>query len=248
MNIIFSVIKGDWESVKQSIGNILNAIWNVIQSVFTGIWNTIKSIFSGIKDTASSYFNGIKNIISSVVDGIKNTVKSKFNFVKEAMEKPIQKARDTIKGMIDKIKGFFANAKLEFPNIKLPHIKIDGKLSLSPPSVPKLSIDWYAKAMNNPMVLNDPTIFGYSNASGKYLGAGDGNGNEVVSGESHLMKMIGSAVENKVSGMTQVLYSVLLDILNAIVSGNEDMLRALLNGQTIKIGEREFGRLVREYA
>lgn len=247
MNIIFSVIKGDWESVRQSVSNILNAIKSVISSVWNGIKAVISSVLNGIKNTVSSVWNGVKNIISSVIDGIKSTVTSKFNLVKTAMEKPIQKARDTIKGIIDKIKGFFANAKLEFPNIKLPHIKIDGKLSLSPPSVPKLSIDWYAKAMNNPMVLNDPTIFGYNPATGSFMGGGEA-GSEVVSGTNTLMNMIGQAVESKTAAQMESVVSVLTAILNALLSGNRELLEAILADKTFKVGEREFGRLVKEYA
>ena len=57
--------------------------------------------------------------------------------------------------MIDKIKGFFDNLKLEFPKIKLPHFSIKGKFSLDPPSVPSLSVSWYAKGgfFNKPTVL-----------------------------------------------------------------------------------------------
>ena len=44
------------------------------------------------------------------------------------------------------------------------------------------------------MILNSPTVFGYSAASGKFLGAGDGNGDEVVAGSNTLMNMIQGAV------------------------------------------------------
>ena len=61
---------------------------------------------------------------------------------------------------IDAIKGFFDKLKIKFPNIKLPHFSIAGKFSLSPPSVPKLKIDWYAKgaAFTAPTIV--PTLSG----------------------------------------------------------------------------------------
>ena len=221
MNIIFSVIQGDWDSVKQSISNILNAIKSVISSVWNGIKAVISSVLTGIKNTVSSVWNGVKNIISSVIDGIKSTVTSKFNLVKDAMEKPIQKARDTIKGMIDKIKDFFSSAKLEFPNIKLPHIKITGKLSLNPPSVPKLSIEWYKKAMENPMIMNEPTIFGYNPATGSFMGGGDA-GSEVVSGTNTLMNMIQGAVAAQNEALVyylQKLVEMLADYFPQVLEG-----------------------------
>ena len=212
MNIIFSIFKGDWESVKQSISNILDAIWNVIKSVFTGIWNTIKSIFTGVWNTIKSYWTGIKNTFTSAVDGIKNIVTSKFNMIKDAMSKPIEKARETIKGIIDKIKGFFSGMKLEFPNIKLPHFKLSPsgwKIGdLMKGSIPKLGIEWYAKAMNNPIVMTKPTIWGYDPDTGNLRGGGEA-GTEVVSGAQTLMNMIQAAVSAQNDGILYILERIL---------------------------------------
>ena len=60
-----------------------------------------------------------------------------------------------------------------------------------PPRVPHFSIDWYAKAMKNGMILNNPTIFGMMD--GKMLGGGEA-GSETIVGTSSLMSMIKSAV------------------------------------------------------
>lgn len=79
------------------------------------------------------------------------------------------------------------------------------------------------------------------------LGGGEGNGNEVVAGEDHLLNLIGEAVESKTAGQNGKIVEVLLDILNALVGGNEEMLHALAD-QKLMIGEREFARLVRTYA
>jgi hypothetical protein len=145
------------------------------------------------------------------------------------------------------MKSFF-NFSWSLPKIKLPHIKISGKFSLDPPSVPKFSIDWYKKAYDKAMILSNPTIFGYSAASGKMLGGGDGNGNEIVSGESHLMNLIGEVVESKTTEQNERIVAVLVAILDAITGGNKELLRALLAGQTFKLNEREIARLVRTYA
>ena len=247
MNIIFSVIKGDWESVRKSISNILNAIKSVISSVWNGIKSVIGSVLSGIKNTISSVFNGIKSTISSIWNGIKSVTASVWNGIKTAMTTPIQKARDTIKGIVDRIKGFFTGMKLQFPNVKLPHFSIspsDWKIGdLLKGSIPKLGISWYAKAMNEPMIMTKPTIFGYDSSSGQLMGGGEA-GSEVVSGTNTLMNMIQSAV----AAQNEAVVKVLTAILNAIVSGNQETLRALLADKTFKVGEREFARLVREYA
>lgn len=251
MNIIFSVIKGDWDSVKQSIGNILNAIKSVISSVWNGIKAVIGSVLSGIKNTISSVFNGIKSTISSIWNGIKSVTTSVWNGIKSAITKPIESAKNTIKGIIDKIKGFFSGMKLQFPNIKLPHFGISPsgwKISdLLKGSIPKLSIQWYADAMRNPMIMDKPTVFGYNPATGSLLAGGEA-GSEVVSGTGTLLNMIDSVVANRTAAQNDRIISVLTALLNAVVGGNEDLLKALLAGQTIVLDNREVARTVRTYA
>jgi hypothetical protein len=97
------------------------------------------------------------------------------------------------------------------------------------------------------MVLNDPTIFGYNPATGSFMGGGEA-GSEVVSGTNTLMNMIGQAVESKTAAQMEAVVSVLTAILNALLSGNRELLEAILADKTFKVGEREFGRLVKEYA
>ncbi len=96
-----------------------------------------------------------KNTVSTVFNSIKNTATNVWNGIKNAIVQPIEKARDTVKGIVDKIVGFFSGMKIEFPKIKLPHFSITGKFSLAPPSVPHLSIDWYREGG----IMDSPTIF-----------------------------------------------------------------------------------------
>ena len=104
----------------------------------------------------------------------------------------------------------------------MPHFEISGKFSLDPPSVPKFSIEWYKKAMNAPMLLNDPTIFGYNPASGSFLGGGEA-GEEVVSGASSLMRMIKGAVNSELDGVAyylQKLISMLADYFPELIAAS----------------------------
>ena len=172
-----SIIKGDWKGAWEAIKGIFSSIWNGIKGIVSNVWNAIKSIFSNnlnaIKSSVSTVFNGVKAVIQNTINGAKNIVKSG----------------------LDAIKNFFSKLKLKFPSIKLPHFSIKGSFSLKPPSVPKLSIDWYAKAMKNAMLLNQPTIFGV-NPNGNLMGGGEA-GQEVVAGSSTLMAMIRNAVQNE---------------------------------------------------
>lgn len=247
-----------WEGVKDAVSsaveailpvitNVWNAIVSVITTVMAGIRNTVTGVWNGIKSVVTSVVNGIKNTVTSVFNGIKSTAVTVWNGIKTAITTPIEAAKAKVKEVVDAIKGFFSGMKLELPKIKLPHFSISGKLSLDPPSVPKLSIDWYAKAMRNPRLMTTPTIFGYNPATGQPMGGGEA-GSEVVSGTGTLMGMIENAVENKTAAQMQNVVSILYAILDAIVNGNAEMLQAILDGHTIRVGEREFARLVKTYA
>lgn len=91
----------------------------------------------------------------SAFNSLRDRVTSVWNGIKTAITHPIETAVSFVKGAIDKLKGFFSGLKFELPHIKLPHFSITGSLSLVPPSVPKISIDWY----KNGGIFTNPTVF-----------------------------------------------------------------------------------------
>lgn len=184
MGAIKNVISTVWNAISSKVSSVLNTIkttvstvFNAVKSVASSVWNGIKSVISsvvdGIKSKVSSVFNGVKSTVTSIFNGIKSTATSVWNGIKDAIIKPVEAAKNAVKGIIDKITGFFSGMKLELPKIKLPHFKISGKLSLSPPSVPHLSIDWYKEGG----ILTKPTVFGMNGSS---LMAGGEAGKEAV--------------------------------------------------------------------
>ena len=246
-NNIKSTITNVWKAIKTAVTSAVNSVKTVVTNVFNTVKNTASKIWNSIKSSISNVVNGIKTTVSNVFNSIKTKTVSVWNGVKNAILNPVETAKNKVKGIVNSIKGFFNNMKLNLPKIKLPHFKVSGKLSISPPSVPKLSIEWYKKAMSNPMVMNDPTIFGYNPSTGSFMGGGEA-GSEVVSGTNTLMNMIGQAVESKTATQMEGVISVLTAILNAILSGNAELLRATLSDKSFKVGEREFARLVKRYA
>ena len=231
-----SKITGDASSVESSTGNSFDSMKSKISTAINAAKSTVSSVFSDIKST-----------ISDGVSGALSTVTGKFDSIKEKISSVMESAKSVVSSGISALKKSF-DFSWSLPKLKLPHFKISGKFSLDPPSTPKFSIEWYRKAYDKAMILSKPTIFGYNQATGKAMGGGDGNGNEVVSGESHLMNMIGSVVESKTAEQNERIISVLMALLDAVVGGNEELKKALLSGQVIKLNEREFGRAVREYA
>lgn len=145
----------NWDEIKPK----LIAVWETVRDALGKAWDWIKSKADWLGETLSNIWTNIKTwvidratgMVSTVVDKFQSfvsDVRDKFNQVKERILNPIEEARDKIKEIVDKIKGFFDGLKLEIPKPKLPKLprfSISGKFSLNPPSVPKISVDWFAK-------------------------------------------------------------------------------------------------------
>ena len=191
--------------------SLIGQIPEILGIIFTGIVDGIKKLFgihspstvmagigSNIMQGMIDGISGLVSKISGIWDNIKGFTKTAWNGIKSAITDPISKARDTVKGIVDKIKGFFSNMKLEFPKIKMPKFSIQPKGweigDLLKGKIPTLGIDWYAKAMDDPIIMNKPTIFGYDGSTGNLMGGGEVPGGEVVSGTNTLMNMIQGAV------------------------------------------------------
>lgn len=245
MTSIYNFFAPKWDAIKTTVSNVMTSVRGTISSVWNSIKTTISSVINNIRSTVSNVFNSVRSTISSVFNGIKSTATSIWNSIKTAITSPVTNAVNTVRNLINRIKGFF-NFSWSLPKLKLPHVTIKGKFSLVPPSVPSFGISWYKKAMDNPMLLDKPTIFGMQN--GKLLGGGEA-GEEVVSGKQTLMNMIREAVG--INDMSEVV-SLLKQILAVITDEDkihEILVKALTDGSfAIVLDNREVGRIVRKYA
>lgn len=194
INAIKTVITNGMNLIKQTISNILNGIKSVFSSIWNGIKTAVSSVISGIKSVISNGLNGAKSVVSNVLGAIKDKFVSIFDSVK-----------NVVKNAIDKIKGFF-KFQWSLPKLKMPHPKISGKFSLNPPSVPKFSIDWYKKAMDNPYMFSSPTVFGSNPENGNLRAAGE-SGDEMMYGHSNLMEDIRNAVGEQNNAVVDTLNS-----------------------------------------
>lgn len=152
-------------------------------------WDTIKKKAGDLKENVTNKFNELKTGALEKIDSLKSGAINKFQDIKTGITDKINGARDSVKQAIEKIKGFF-NFSWSLPKLKLPHISISGKFSLSPPSVPKFGISWYKKAMDNAYLLNGASIFGSMN--GNLLGGGE-DGSEMIMGKQYMIDMIQQA-------------------------------------------------------
>ena len=105
----------------------------------------------------------LKEYVIGAFKALKEGVKRLFGDIKDAMIAPIEAARDAIKGIIKKIKGFF-DFDFKLPDLKTPHFTID------PPGwsigdllhgvIPDLNVDWYAKGG----IFRSPSVIGVGEA------------------------------------------------------------------------------------
>ena len=232
-----STAKNLFESLKNNVSNIFNNIKKVIESPIFGAKTKVLAIIGELQNGVRVGFNFIKSHASSVWNGIKNAIMS-----------PMSTAANFVKAIINKIKGFF-NFRISWPHIPLPHFNIKPNGwnvgDLLKGKIPSLGIKWYAQAMDNPMILDAPTIFGMSN--GQMLGAGEA-GAEVVAGRDTLMKMISQASNNKADEILDALHRII-----ALLSDEDRMhdiiVKALNDGSfVVMLDGREVGRIVRKYA
>lgn len=148
----------------------------------------------------------LKEYVVGAFKELKENVKRLFKDIKDAMVAPIEAARDLIKGIIKKIKGFF-DFDFKLPDLKTPHFTID------PPGwsigdllhgvIPDLNVDWYAQGG----IFRSPSVIGVGEA-----------GPEAVLPIDKLQGMLANMADS---------------IVNGILTGNQ--LQAAGTGGEIKI-------------
>ena len=251
----------DWNAIKSVVSNVLLMISLTVTSVMNSIWSVVSSILNVIKSVFSSAWNGIKSVVSSAVNNIKSVVSSGLNGAKSTVTGVLNSIRSAFSSVWDGCKNIVGNAighikslmnfSWSLPSLKLPHFSISGKFSLHPPSVPKLGIEWYKKAMDDGMIMNQPTIFGYNAKSNQFLAGGEA-GSETVVGTQNLMDMIQEAVNNAGSGNgdSEATSALLEAIFNWMRNGGlyKLLIDVLTNGVEFEFDNREIARLVKKYA
>ena len=176
--------------------------WDEIKAVVIKVAHAIAEKVEEMKTKAVESFNNLKEGIANRVEAIKSSVAEKFNAIKQKILTPIQNARDKVKEMIEKIRSFF-NFTWSLPKLKMPHLKITGEFSISPPSVPKFSVDWYARGG----VFDKPTLF---TSGGRLGGLGEAGAEAIVPLENNTqwLDKIASMLSDKLGGGRNIVLQV----------------------------------------
>lgn len=183
-NIATGIIKNLPKIIATGVNLIMALVSGIVKAIPIVI-ASIPKIISGIKNAFAkvNWASVGKSVISSIARGLAGSVasiKTAIGKAKDAILNPIKKA-------VDKLKGFFplSIGKI-FSNLKIPHIKISG--GKAPFGIgglgtkPSISVSWNAKAMDNPYLFSNATLFG----------AGE-KGDEVLYGRNALMRDIAEA-------------------------------------------------------
>lgn len=152
----------------------------------------VKALIKVVPQMVSAAGKIVSGICKGLGGGALSLVRAAMNRIGEAMRKPIDKARTTIKRIMDKIKGIFPlKIGKIFSNLRLPSINVS---SGSPPfgiggkgKKPSFSVSWNAKGN----IFDAPTI----------AGLGEKGREAIVPLEGRYMRPFASTIAQEMGGM-----------------------------------------------
>lgn len=190
------------------------------------MWDKIKSVSGSAVSWIKNKFNDFRGVVSNV--------RSRFEEIRKGIADKIEKARDSVRKAIDKIKGFF-NFKWSLPKLKMPTFSLKGKFSLDPPSVPKIGIRWNQDGA----IFSKPTIF---NTRLGFQGVGEGTDAEAVAPITKLQGYISDAVRAENGNLAQTIIqqnAILIDFLRRAIPHDVTIDGGALIGELLPEVDRE---------
>ena len=154
---VVAKVTSDWNTL---VGNITQVKDDIVNAV-NNMKERVAKFINDMATAANNTWNSMRNNAITAWNNLKNAATNAFQKIKDAILKPIEAAKDKFKSIVDAIKSFFPiNIGRIMDGIKLPHFSLTGKFDLKTLSVPRLSIDWYAKGG----IFNSPSIIGVGEA------------------------------------------------------------------------------------
>lgn len=220
VNVFIALFNGDFETAGDALMQILSGLGDMIvgllEAAFFNIIAMVKNFGSGITDFFMTFGSNISSFFNNIWTSSIEDAKAKLTFLKDTISNILENAAGIVSGIVERMKGFF-NFEFQVPKLKMPHFNINptgwNLSKLLEGQIPKLGIEWYAKAMDNGLIMDKPTVFGIN---GNKLMAGGEAGSETIVGTGSLMTMIQNAVAAQMSDNQVIeLFTQLLALLNS---------------------------------
>lgn len=187
-------------------------LWNNnkgFRQFWINMWDKIKSVTGSAVKWVKGKFNDFKSAVG--------VVKTAFNNIKNAISDKLEEARNKVKSVIDKIKGFFPlKIGKIFSNLKIPKISVSGGKApfgiAGKGKLPSFNVKWNAEGgiFKKPTVL--PTLAGFQ-------GFGEA-GAEAITPIDTLRTYISEAVRAENEGIRATLIEqnrIMMDFLARII-------------------------------
>lgn len=218
-NVFIAIFNGDWQAAGDALLQIATGISDMLigllMAAFFNIIAMVTNNIDSIKEFVTNFGMSVSNFFSNLWNSSIASAQAKLTFLKDTISTTLEAASVIVSNIVERMKGFF-NFEFNIPKVKVPHFSVTPSgwkvADLLEGTIPTLGVEWYAKAMRNPMILNKPTAFGYDSVSGNILAGGE-SGSEVVSGTNTLMSMIRSAVESQSNSE----FITIIDLLGTII-------------------------------
>lgn len=232
--------KDKWNNLGDNFKSSLQDKW----SDFSSWWSTT-GIYDWWNNHVAPYFTADR--WRDMADGIRVGIQDKWNNVVNwwdskpslhAISVAIENFADKVRNMWYNFKDWWDNLGLNFPHIKMPHFDIDGEFSLTPPQVPKISVDWYA----NGGFPNKGQLFVANEVAPEMVGTMDGR--TAVANQQEITTGIANAVYPAVYNAVVAAMSEANNNVNITLQGDADKLFTMVqdkaNSYTNMTGQAAF--------
>lgn len=163
--------------ITTALVNLLNNIKTIFKLAGEGAYKEFNTALNG--DKGDQFINAIKNPLENAANAI-----SRINWSNIGYKIYTDVTRYT-SDIYDKFRNAFDFSRIY---VKTPHWWVDSWSEISGTYYPNMSVHWYKKAYQNPVMFNRPTVMPTLNG---YMGFGDGSGGEVVLSEAKLKDIVG---------------------------------------------------------
>lgn len=198
------------------------------RNFWISMWDKIKSACGSATKWIKSKFNDLKGAVKTVQDS--------FGKIKSAITDKMDDAREKVKSVIDKIKGFFPlKVGKIFSNLKIPKISVSGGKApfgiAGKGKLPNFNVKWNAEGG----ILDKPTIFGMTGDT--LLGGGEA-GKEAIAPIDTLQTYIREAVRQDNEAVIRTLIEqngLLMDFLRRIIPKDVRLSNGALVGELLPL-------------